>query len=344
MMKEPETPGQGYIPLPVPPELTGFIKTGVRFLVAGHKEPDGDCVGSQLALVSALRRLGKEASPCSAGPFKRTEVKPYESLFRALPEEPPRRDTRVLLVDCSSRRRTGDLAPFLEGLPLGIIDHHQTGDTPPSSAETPVYLDPGAPSVTFMIQRLMQALGMGLSPEEAELLFFGLCTDTGFFRHVDRSGAEVFAAAAEMIRAGADPKKTFQAINGGKSLDSRILMGLILSRAESHFGGKLILSSEKYEETRRFGLEGRDSDGLYMMFQSVGGVEATVLIRQETPETCTIGFRSRDQVDVAALAALFGGGGHKNAAGAQTPGTIKELRLKILEAFGKTAFFGKGNL
>jgi phosphoesterase RecJ-like protein len=334
-MNEPEIPGQSYSSLPVPAALIEFIKTGTRFLIAGHKEPDGDCVGSQLALTSALRRLGIEAVPCSAGPFKRTEVKPYESRFITAPGEAERRDARVILLDCSAGHRTGDLAPFLEGLPLGIIDHHKTGEAPPLSAGTPVYIDPGAPSVTFMIQKLMAALDLKPSPEEAELLLFGLCTDTGFFRHVDSGGAETFTAAAGMIRAGASPKETFRAINGGKSLDSRILMGLVLSRAESHFGGKLILTSEQYGETRRFGLEGRDSDSLYMMLQSVGDVEAITVIRQETPENCTIGFRSRDYVDVAAVAAIFGGGGHKNAAGASAPGTIEELRLKILEAFGK---------
>ena len=69
------------IPVPVPQDLIDFIRGGTRFIVAGHKEPDGDCVGSQLALVSALRRLGKEAIPCSAGPFKRPEIQPYAHAF-----------------------------------------------------------------------------------------------------------------------------------------------------------------------------------------------------------------------------------------------------------------------
>jgi phosphoesterase RecJ-like protein len=120
---------------------------------------------------------------------------------------------------------------------------------------------------------------------------------------------------------------------GGKSLDSRKLMGHILSRAESLFDGKLILSSENYEETCCFGLEGRDSDSLYQLLQSVAGVEAIVIIRQETPENCTVGFRSRDWVDVGSIAKSFGGGGHKNAAGLSITGTIAELRPKIIKAF-----------
>jgi phosphoesterase RecJ-like protein len=329
----------------VPGELLQFIKTGSKFLVAGHKEPDGDCVGSQLALTSVLRRLGKEAVPCSAGPFKRTEVMPYAGRFTAAPGETASKDaaskdtggekTRVIVVDCSAPHRTGDLAPHLEGFPTAVIDHHATGEHPAPSAESPVFLDPGAPSVSFMILLLIEALGLRPTREEAELLLFGLCTDTGFFRHVDAGGYDTFEAAARLIKAGASPKAAFLAIHGGKSLGSRILMGILLTRVESFFDGRLLLTFEQYEETRRFGLEGRDSDNLYLLLQSVAGVEAIVIIRQETADTCTAGLRSRDAVDVAAIAAAFGGGGHKHAAGLSVKGTIEELRPKILAAFEK---------
>jgi phosphoesterase RecJ-like protein len=118
-------------------------------------------------------------------------------------------------------------------------------------------------------------------------------------------------------------------------------MGRILSRAQSYFEGKLILSTEDYDENQRFGLEGRDSDAIYQALQSVAGAEAVVIIRQEKPSVCTMGFRSRDAVDVALAARFFGGGGHKNAAGAAVPGTIEELKPKILEVFHMKYFSGK---
>jgi phosphoesterase RecJ-like protein len=320
-------------PVPVPPALIDFIRAGDKFLVAGHKEPDGDCVGSSLALCSALRRLGKAAIPCSAGPFKRVEIKPFENLFTKAPGEEECRGARVIIVDCSSLDRTGDLENCLKGLPQALIDHHSAGVQP--GGKTVLFLDPDAPSVTFMILALIEALGLSPSREEAERLFFGLCTDTGFFRHVDEGGAETFSYASRLIRAGASPKKTFNAINGGKSFNSRIFLGIQLSRAEEHFGGKLIYTSEEYEETRRFGLEGRDSDSLYQILLSSVNVEAIVVVRQETPEKCTVGLRSRDQVDVAAVAAGFGGGGHKNAAGFAAAARIAELKPRILARFEK---------
>ncbi|MDR3168041.1 MAG: bifunctional oligoribonuclease/PAP phosphatase NrnA [Treponema sp.] len=260
---------------------------------------------------------------------------PYENRFVSAPGEKEREGARVILLDCSSSSRAGDLADFLRGLPLAIVDHHIAGQDPDERAHSLVYLDAQAPSVTFMTLDIIEALGLRPTREEAELLFFGLCTDTGFFRHVDSQGAETFDYAARLIRAGANPKEAFHAINGGKTLASRKLLGIQLFRSEAYFGGKFILTSEEYEETQQFGLEGRDSDNLYQLLLSVNGIEAVAIIRQETSEKCTLGFRSRDKIDVAQVALQFGGGGHKIAAGASLAGTIEELRPRVLAAFEK---------
>jgi phosphoesterase RecJ-like protein len=320
--------------VPVPAGLLDFIKNGSKFIVAGHKEPDGDCAGSQLALASVLQRLGKTAIACSEGSFKRSEVYGYRERFVSVVSKGDRENARVIVVDCSAANRTGAMAPYLEGLPTAIIDHHATNDLPDSSAGDTVFLDPNAPSVTFMIFALIEALNLEPTPEEAKFLFLGLCTDTGFFRHIDSTGAETFERASRMIRAGANPKETFRAINGGKSLASRQLLGILLVRSQAYFGGKLILTTEEYHETQHFGLESRDPDALYQLLQMVSGVEAIVVIRQETMTNCTVGFRSLDAIDVGAVAALFGGGGHKNAAGLMSiNGTIDTIRPQILAAF-----------
>jgi phosphoesterase RecJ-like protein len=317
----------------VPAELLRFIGEGQFFVVAGHKDPDGDCVGSQLVMASVLNRIGKQALACSAGPFKRTEVKAFEGRFSPFPAGVPRQDIRVIVMDCSSLDRVGDLP--LEGLSLAAVDHHALGN--PSTGGNPfgqeLYLDAKAPSVTCMVLNIMGALGLSPGVEEAELLLFGLCTDTGFFRHIDETRPETFDAVSTLVRAGASPKRVFAMINGGKSLDSRILTGLILSRARPFFGGRLLLSFETYEDFTRYGGESRDSDAIYQLLMSVEGVEAAVLIRQEKPESCTVGFRSKDRIDVASIASGFGGGGHKNAAGAGIDGTIAGVEQKLLDAF-----------
>jgi bifunctional oligoribonuclease and PAP phosphatase NrnA len=314
----------------IPEELLTFIESKRLFFVVGHKEPDGDCVSSQLALTSLLTSLGKVAYACSSGPFQRPEIKSYEKRFQdSIPFELKGPNSAVIVVDCSNLQRTGKLAESVGGLPVAVIDHHSASD----GYGDVLYVDSGAPSVSFMIFKLFERLNISPTQEEAELMLFGLCTDTGFFRHCTEASEEIFMIASRMVRAGASPKKAFSMMYGGKSFASRQLMGEILSRAERYFDGRLIISYESLDDADRFGLESRDSDMLYQLLQSVEGCEAIIIIRQESVHNCTVGFRSRDKIDVGSLAAGFGGGGHKNAAGLSIAGKIETIREKLLAAF-----------
>jgi phosphoesterase RecJ-like protein len=323
----------GFEILEAPKELIYFIKNCSKFIIVGHKEPDGDCVGSQLALRSALLRMGKEAVVCSAGPFKRIEIKEYAQQFVSIPPETNKKDTKLIIIDCSGKERIGDLKETLNGFPCAVIDHHAAGTHPPSTNEEPVYIDSNAPSCAILIYKLIKALGLELTQEEASLLLFGICTDTGFFRHLTEKNAEMFKCVAELVSCGASPKKTFYKTNGGKSLSSRILLGNILSRTESLFDGKLLFSYETLEESETFGFEGRDSDSLNQMLLAVEKVEAVVIIRQELADNCTVSLRSIDKIDVSKIAAEHGGGGHKNASGLTMKGEIPFVKQKILESF-----------
>jgi len=317
----------------VPEGLISFIKTGSKFIIAGHKEPDGDCAGSQLALRSALRRLGKEAVACSAGPFKRIELKIYAGQFKNTPDESEKLGAKVIIIDCSNKDRIGDLKDALEGLPCAVIDHHTAVSHPQSTAENPVFVESTSPSCTLLIEKLISSLGLEMTMEEAEFLLFGLCTDTGFFRHLTEKNADVFEAAARMIKAGANPKAAYNLMNGGKSYNSRILLGKILARTESHFNGRLMLSHETLEEFNFFGFEGRDSDSLNRMLLSIDSVEAAAIIRQESIDDCTISLRSIDKIDVSKIAASLGGGGHKNASGLTMKGDIPFVKNILLKEF-----------
>jgi phosphoesterase RecJ-like protein len=314
----------------VPKAILDFISRHEAFVVVGHKEPDGDCIGSQLAMASFLARLGKKTLLCSAGPFKRTEIKAWEGHF--LPS--PTTDFKALhpaciVLDCSNIGRTGAIEEELSGMPLAFIDHHPQGDP---SGEA-VFIEAEAQAVTLLILRLIEAMGEKPSKEEAEYLLFGLCTDTGFFRHLDEKGAPAFRAAASLAEAGASPKSAFSRMYGGKSLESRLLMARILGRVERFFSGALLYSYETLEDTREFGLEGRDSDMLYQLMQSVCGCEAIILVRQESEDGCTVGLRSREAIDVGAIAASLGGGGHRLASGLAIKGKIPQVKEKLLAAF-----------
>ena len=306
-----------------------FLGRYPAYYIVGHKEPDGDCVGSQLALQSWLKRRGKEAQALSAGPFTRVEIAAYESRFMPKARPPLRSDAGLVIIDCSAASRVGDAAEGLEGLPSLVIDHHAAGD---GHGELRFVVS-SAPAVTCLVQAIIESDGSEPSAEEAELLLFGLCTDTGFFRHLDERGSEAFAQASRLIRAGASPKRAFAMMSGGKPLASRKLLGELLYRAEPYYGGRLLISYMTLDDHARYGLVGRDSDMLYQLLMTVEGVEAAAVIRQEKAGECTVGFRSKERVDVAAVAAGFGGGGHRLAAGLHLKGEMAEVKALIIASF-----------
>lgn len=312
------------------PELKHFLEAYDQYVLVGHREPDGDSIGSCLALASFLARRGKKTILLSSGPFKRPEIREYEPLFLSrVPETVSLENTALVVLDCSNIDRIGDAAEGLEALPAAIIDHHAT-----NTADNPVdYVNPASPATTILVQDIIESFGEKPSREEAELLLLGLCTDTGFFRHLDTSFPRTFESTARLVAAGASPKETFLHMNGGKSIESRFLISRILSRLQRHYDGQMIVSWETLEDTEAFGLEGRDSDSLYQLIQGIQGVEVIVIIRQETADNCTVGFRSLHRVNVSKVAQSFGGGGHKHASGLSIPGTIEDLLPRIVEAF-----------
>ncbi|PKL09815.1 MAG: bifunctional oligoribonuclease/PAP phosphatase NrnA [Spirochaetae bacterium HGW-Spirochaetae-7] len=301
------------------------------YYIVGHKEPDGDCIGSQLALGSFLERQGKKVLLLSSGPFSRTEIASFASNFIDKPGDPglDAASSGVIVIDCSSLSRIGVVAEHLPpGLPVAFIDHHSAGE-PTGDVR---FVDPLAPAVTCLVQGIIEAVGAP-TRQEAEYLLFGLCTDTGFFRHLDEGSGDVFAAVGRLVAAGASPKRAFTMMNGGKPFASRKLMGELLCRAETKFDGKLIITSMSLEDQQRYGMVGRDSDMLYQLLLTVADMEVAVVVRQESPTECTIGFRSRAAIDVAVIAASFGGGGHRLAAGLHMVGKAEEIVPRIVEAF-----------
>jgi phosphoesterase RecJ-like protein len=314
-------------------DFKAFLDSHKFFYVIGHKEPDGDCIYSCLGMARLLDKLNLEYQLLNAGPFKRNEVADKAEFFSATPtflSEPELKKTGLIILDCSEYKRLGELGDDLQGLDTFIIDHHLT-----ASVTENCIIDPSSPATCCLIQQLYEKIAGPLTKEVAEYIFFGQSTDTGYFRFLDDRSSEVFLQTARLIQAGVNPRQTYDKITGGKPYSTRKLLGVLLERSEKYFNDKFIITWETMEDTKKYGLEGRDSDSLYSLLLSCEGVQAVAFLRQDTEHTCTGGLRSRDEVDVSQVAARFGGGGHKNASGFSVEGKLETLIPQVKKEFGK---------
>jgi phosphoesterase RecJ-like protein len=311
----------------VPATVALFLNEYDRYLVVGHIEPDGDCVASSLALARFLERRGKSVVLADEGPFDRPEVAGFQSRFRTEPPPPAPGRAAAVVVDCSTVDRIGGLEAAVAGLPVLVIDHHASGQP----FGTVRWVEPSAPAVAFLVQHLLESLGEKIPAEDAELLLFGLCTDTGFFRHLGEDSAEVFQAVARLVAAGASPQRVYRRIHAGWGLPRMRLLALALRRAESLLGGQVMLTWWSLADFRSSGAAfARGSDEVYRILSSVADSEVIVFLRQEAPRRFSVGLRSLSRVDVGRLAQAMGGGGHARAAGCTLTGTLGEVRRAVL--------------
>lgn len=310
-------------------DILEFLNIGGsgRYLILGHKEPDGDCVASQLALAHFLNRIGRETVLFSEGPFDRPEISDYKNYFKdTLDKITINKGDRAVVVDCSTVERIGKFKAVTEKCETLVIDHHSSG----KKFGTLQYIDKKAPSVTYMIQLIIESMGYKPDKYESELLLFGLCTDTGFFRHVEAGGDEIMHAAAKLAESGASLKVAYWMMYGNRKLDARKMLGQTLIRAKSYAANRILITYQTIEDREKYPEAGRGSDELYRLLQMVKGVEVIAFVREESKDTCSVGLRSRERIDVGKLAAQYGGGGHRLASGFDMPGKIEDVKEEVL--------------
>ena len=313
-----------------PEDVPAFLKRYRKFLLFGHVEPDGDCVASQLVLESFLKRRGMQVSVFSEGPFDRPEIKPFQDRFRDRVEAADLEGTpAAVILDCSTPDRIGGLGSSIQRLPILVIDHHASGE---AFGDTR-WVVSEAPSVTYLIQRLIEEWPDQPTREEAELLLFGLARDTGFFRHLVENSGFVFEAVARLVGSGASPRKTYRMIHSGWDLAKAKLLALSFQRVEQELGGRFLVTYQSLEDLRSLGAEvARGSDEVYRILQAVREVEVVAFIQEEEKGRCSVGLRSNGSWDVGTLARSMGGGGHTLAAGYSVAGSIASTREKLLQA------------
>src|SRR5262245_23376135 len=307
-------------------ETADAIRAHDRFLVTTHENPDGDALGSLLAMKLALRELGKEAVMYLAGeaPLPREySWMPLGELRRALPDDAA---SRVLLaLDCANESRLGPDPEVLHSAPLVVtVDHHH--DNTRFGAVNLVVAD--ASSTGEIVRDLLRELDVDLTPNIAEALYIALVTDTGRFQYTNTT-PKALRLAAELVEAGADVQKIFQDVYESVQFAKLKLLARALERAQVYEGGGLVISYLLRNDFAEVGAAEPYSEGIIDYLRAVEGADMAALIREPPRGDASrrISLRaSADEIDVSKIARASGhGGGHRQAAGFSSDDSIAEI-------------------
>lgn len=298
------------------------VRRGQRFAICSHARPDGDAVGATLACGLILTQLGKQADMISSDPVP--------LIYRGLPcAASIRRAARlegdydaVILLECDGIQRTRIAG--LDGRLLVNIDHHATG-RPFADVN---WIEHDACAVAEMVYRLATAAGVRITAPMASCLYAGVLTDTGSFCY-EGTDAHAFELARELVLRGADPAGIAREVYFSNPLSKMRLLGAALSNLRRE--GRLAWLWVTHDDMTRTGAAEEDCEGIVNYAIGIGGVEAAVLLRELPDHRVRLSLRSKGRLDVARIAAVFGGGGHLHAGGCTMDGPLREATDRILE-------------
>jgi bifunctional oligoribonuclease and PAP phosphatase NrnA len=302
------------------------VRSHDRFLITTHENPDGDSLGSILAMKLALEQLGKDAVMYLSGetplPSEYTFMS-LDGITRKLPDDAGERV--VLALDCANARRIGPDPAVLERAPLVIdIDHHHDnsrfGDINVVVAS--------ASSTGEVLRDLFEVMGIELTPDIAEALYIAIVTDTGRFQYANTT-PKALRVAAELVEAGANVHRVFQTVYENVAFAKLKLLAKALERARVYEGGRMIVSHLERGDFEAAGAEEPFSEGIIDYLRAVEGAEIAALIREPPTQNGPlrrVSLRTRaEDIDVSAIARKSGGGGHPQAAGFSSESSVEEI-------------------
>ncbi|HKV45818.1 MAG TPA: DHHA1 domain-containing protein [bacterium] len=291
-------------------------------LLLNHVAPDGDCLGSTLALAQALRARGQRAVVGSADGLP--------TMYQFLPgseqvvAEIPAGETfdAVVFMECSSPERAGGLVARAAGVPVWVnIDHHVSN----SGYGDLVLLDTEAAAVAEVVLPIVKALHPVLDADTATCLLTALLTDTGGFHHASVTPRS-FQIAAELVAAGASPTAVYTQVYENRSVGSLRLLGMALSRLTVAEAGRVVWTVVTQAMLKEAGASMDESEGIVGAIRAIRGAQVAVLFKEE-PEGIHVSLRAQGGVRANVIAEAFGGGGHAAAAGF----TIKEALTAAID-------------
>lgn len=298
-----------------------------RFLIACHENPEGDAIGSELALALALRKMGKTATVLNADPVP-GNLAFLPGAGTVVAEEDGARYQVAVVVDCGSPERTGRVGAELRKCPVMVnIDHHRTNGAHGDYC----LIEPDAAATGMLVHRVLTAMGAEIDRDVAVNIYVAILTDTGSFRYSNAS-PESFLIAGEMVRKGIDPWAVSEQVYETQSANRLRLLGRVLDSLELAGGGKIAAVSTRKSDLDEFSATKDHLEGFINYPRSIAGAEVAVAFREEGDREYRVSFRSKGRVDVSAVAASFGGGGHRNAAGCTVLGDLADVKRRVFQA------------
>jgi phosphoesterase RecJ-like protein len=305
-------------------EIVETIAARQRFILSSHSRPDGDSIGSQLAMAFALRSLGKEVRIVNAdaapGPLMAfpgvADIEIADRVDGAF--------DAAIIMECGELARTG-----VAGLDRSFvinIDHHP-GNTGFGQIN---WFDATAAACAEMVYEIVKALGVPLSLEIATHIYLAILTDTGSF-HYSGISTRTFDICRDTMAAGVDPVLIARNVYDSNNIGRLKLFGAVLSAMQLDPTGRIAIVCVDHEMARAAGGTYEDTDGLANLPLTVKEIQAVVFFRQVEGDEYRVSLRSKGDIDIGAVAKDFGGGGHKNAAGCTASGGIDTLQKLFVE-------------
>jgi phosphoesterase RecJ-like protein len=297
------------------------IRSRHRFVVTSHARPDGDGIGSALALGQILRTMGKDAQVVTYDGVPRIyQNLPFANLVVQANSVPP--NDAVILLECDTTRRT-----LLEGLDkcfLINIDHHVSG----RNFAAVNWIDSSVMATAELVYRLARLACVPVDRDIATCLYTALMTDTGSFMF-EGTNERTFTVARELVLAGADPAHCARQIYFGHSTAKVRLLGAALSNL--HREGPLAWISVSQEQMRAFDAREEDCEGLVNYALAIADVQVAIFFRELPDARFRVSLRSKGEVNVSTVAEHFGGGGHKCASGFSIDGPLNVAVSRIVD-------------
>ena len=304
------------------------LREGGRFAVLSHVRPDGDALGSQLALGLSLKRLGKDVRIWNEeGMLEKYSFLPSANLLTKPPADPEDVDVAIAL-DTAIQNRLGTALPAVRSAKVWInIDHHPSN---PGYGDL-VYINPKAPATGQILFELIRSEKLPIDAAIAENLYVAISTDTGSFQYPNTT-ARTFEMAAELVRAGVDVGRVSQLTYENYPRRRAELLRDLLGTMRFEANNRVASFSLSLATAKKLGALPEHNEGLIDHLRAIHGVIVAVFFEELADGKVRVSMRSKsEKVNVCAICEKFGGGGHVLAAGARIPGTLAEVENKVLE-------------